>query len=150
MGYKPDPAVIAEKLDVNEKEVIEMDRRLSSTEVSLDTPLGDGSDRSVTRLDLLSDEEQAGQDELVALEQFNAELAERLDEFGRGLKDKEEHIFRNRLLSPSPATLQEIGDHYGITRERVRQIEARLLKKLKAYLRERMAGYFEDEFLEEN
>ena len=148
MGYKPDPAAIAEKLDVSEKEVVEMDRRLANTEVSLDAPLGDGSDRTVTRLDLLSDETETPQDELVALDEFNSRLARELEAFGSTLKDKEEHIFHNRLLSPSPATLQQIGDHYGITRERVRQIEARLLKRLRQHLREHMGGYFEDDFLE--
>ncbi len=148
MGYRPDPAAIAEKLDVSEKEVIEMDRRLSSTEVSLDAPLGDDSERVVTRLDLLSDDDDTPQDELVALEEFNAKLAQELESFGRDLRDKEEYIFQNRLLSPSPATLQQIGDHYGITRERVRQIEARLLGRLKQHLKETMEGYFEDDFLE--
>lgn len=148
MGYKPDAAAIAQKLDVDEKEVIEMDKRLSASEVSLDTPLGDGSERTITRLDLLSDDEDTPQDELVALDEFNRELGQKLEQFGKTLKDKEEYIFRNRLLSPSPATLQVIGDHYGITRERIRQIEARLLKRLKQYLKEHMGGYFEDEFLE--
>jgi RNA polymerase sigma-32 factor len=148
MGYKPDLAAIAEKLDVQEKEVIEMDRRLSAKEVSLDTPLGDDSDRTVTRLDLLSDEGDTPQDELVALDEFNKELGRKLTEFGGTLRDKEEYIFTHRLLSPTPATLQQIGDHYGITRERVRQIEARLLKRLRGYLKENMGGYFEDEFLE--
>jgi RNA polymerase sigma-32 factor len=148
MGYRPDPAVIAEKLDVSEKEVVEMDRRLSASEVSLDAPLGGESDRAATRLDLLTDDGDTPQDELVALEEFNTKLASELASFGGTLKDKEEHIFQNRLLSPSPATLQQIGDHYGITRERVRQIEARLLGRLKEYLKEHMAGYFEDDFLE--
>jgi RNA polymerase sigma-32 factor len=148
MGYRPDPAAIAEKLDVSEKEVVEMDRRLSATEVSLDAPLGNESDRVVTRLDLLTDGDEMPQDEIVALEEFNAKLSEELEAFGRTLRDKEEHIFRNRLLSPSPATLQQIGDHYGITRERVRQIEARLLGRLKQHLREHMEGYFADDFLE--
>jgi RNA polymerase sigma-32 factor len=149
MGYKPDTATIAENLDVDEREVVEMDKRLSASEVSLDTPLGDDSDRPVTRLDLLSNDEEIPQDELVAIDEFNRELSERLAQFGGDLKDKEAYIFTHRLLSPTPATLQEIGDHYGITRERVRQIEARLLRKLRDFLKEHMRGYFEDEFLEQ-
>jgi RNA polymerase sigma-32 factor len=148
MGIDPDAATIADELDVEEKEVVEMDKRLSSSDVSLDTPLGEGSERAITRLDLLSDSEQVGQDDLVALEQFNHELAASLASFGEELGGKERHIFEHRLMATDPATLQEIGDHYGITRERVRQIEARLLKKLREYLRESMPGHFEDELLE--
>ena len=150
MGFSPDPAAIAAELDVSEAEVVEMDHRLSASEVSLDTPLGDESDRAITRLDLLSDDRQVGQDELLALQQFNEELERKLTEFGRDLKDKEEFIFTNRLLSPTPATLQEIGDKFEITRERVRQIENRLLRRLRGYLKENMAGYFEDEFVDQN
>jgi RNA polymerase sigma-32 factor len=148
MGVKPDASSIAESLDVEEKDVIEMDHRLAASEVSLDTPLGDDSDRAVTRLDLLSDESQVGQDELLAIEQFNSELAGKLELFGASLHDKEEYIFTNRLLSPTPATLQDIGDHYGITRERVRQIESRLLGRLREFLKKNMPGYFEDELVE--
>lgn len=148
MGIKPDAATIAEELDVEEKEVVEMDKRLSATDVSLDTPLGDGqggTERTATRLELLSDGEQVGQDELVALERFNDDLARNLEAFGKDLEGKEQYIFEHRLTAAEPATLQQIGDHYGITRERVRQIEARLLKKLRTFLTEHMPGHFEDE-----
>jgi len=145
MGVEPDAAVIAEELDVDEKEVVEMDKRLSATDVSLDTPLGSNTDRPVTRLELLSDGDQAGQDDLLEIKEFNEELSRKLSEFGSTLRDKEQYIYDNRLLAPNPQTLQEIGDHYGITRERVRQIEARLLRKLRDYLGEEMAGYFDEE-----
>jgi RNA polymerase sigma-32 factor len=149
LGIKPDMALIAKELDVDEKEVIEMDKRLSSSDVSLDAPLNDsGGDRPLTRLDLLSDGEQVGQDELVAIDEFNTELARNLSAFGDGLAGKEKHIFEERLTASQPATLQQIGDHYGITRERVRQIEARLLKKLREHLKQHMAGHFDDEFLD--
>jgi RNA polymerase sigma-32 factor len=57
-----------------------------------------------------------------------------MEEFARTLKDKELVIFRERLLNEDPITLREIGEKYSISRERVRQIEERLKKKLKTYL----------------
>ena len=60
--------------------------------------------------------------------------------FKETLKDKELYIFQHRLLAENPATLQEIGNEYGITRERSRQIEERLLRKIKAFLEEEIPG----------
>ena len=60
--------------------------------------------------------------------------AEKLEAFGATLKDRELDIFRDRLLNDSPATLQEIGEKYGVSRERARQIEERLKKKLRNFL----------------
>jgi len=65
-----------------------------------------------------------------------------MEQFAKGLKDKELVIFRDRLLADDPLTLREIGEKYGITRERVRQIEERVRKKLVVYLRmERVRGW---------
>ncbi len=149
MGIAPDTSIIAEELDVDEHEVIEMDKRLSSTEVSLDAPIGDSSsDRTATRLDLLTDGDQVGQDEIVALDRFNHELAERLAQFGERLDGKDRVIFEERLTAAEPVTLQELGDRYGITRERVRQIEARLLRKLREHLETTMPGHFDDDIID--
>ena len=60
--------------------------------------------------------------------------------FKKTLKNKELYLYEHRLLSENPATLQEIGDNYGITRERARQIEEKLLKKIKTYLEQESPG----------
>jgi RNA polymerase sigma-32 factor len=70
----------------------------------------------------------------VAKAEFKQQVDAKIREFGEMLKDKESVIFHSRLTSEQPLTLQEIGDQYGISRERVRQIEERLKKKLKAFL----------------
>ena len=67
-------------------------------------------------------------------------LYDKLKDFEKTLKDKELCIYQNRLLTENPATLQEIGDKYGITRERTRQIEEKLLKKIKDFLKEEIPG----------
>ena len=78
-------------------------------------------------------------DDQIADREAKAILHDKLMFFGEQLKGKEAVIFDKRLLGEEPMTLQEIGDKFGISRERVRQIESRLKKKLKAYLEEEIA-----------
>jgi RNA polymerase sigma-32 factor len=128
----PAPKLIAQRLAVKESEVIEMDQRLSSRDLSVDQPAND-EDGGATLLDVLSGTTQ-GPDQQVADAEFRREVSEKIRAFGATLKDKEQVIFTERLLAEEPLTLQEIGDKYGISRERVRQLEERLKKRLRAYL----------------
>jgi RNA polymerase sigma-32 factor len=142
MGIKPDAKAIAKSLQVTEKEVVEMDRRLAATDMSLDSTIRSDAGREITKLDTLGDP-SIGAEEILTLAEFNDELHDRLERFGSGLEGKESFIFNERLMSDKPMTLQEIGEHFSITRERVRQIEARVLKRLKEYLLEEMGEYFD-------
>ena len=130
-GYTPGPKLLAQRLDVKEGEIVEMDQRLSHRDLSTDVPIGEGSD--VTLLHLLADDRQTPEEQ-VAEKQYRELLKEKIQRFAKDLKDKELFIFRQRLLSDQPVTLREIGEQFGISRERVRQIEERVKKKLKAYL----------------
>jgi RNA polymerase sigma-32 factor len=130
-GYTPGPKLLAQRLDVKEGEVIEMDQRLSNRDLSTDVPVGGDSD--VTLLHLLADENQ-NPEEIFAETEFRSVLKKKIQQFAKGLKDKELFIFQQRLLSDQPSTLREIGEEFGISRERVRQIEQRVKKKLKDYL----------------
>jgi len=141
-GIKPDAKTIAATLNVSEKDVVEMDRRLASTDMSLDSTVRRDADREVTKLDTLGDP-SVGADEILSLAEFNTELQQKLETFGKSLEGKEAFIFRERLTTDKPLTLQEIGEHFNITRERVRQLEARVMKKLKAFLLEQMGEYFD-------
>jgi RNA polymerase sigma-32 factor len=143
MGIKPDMALIAKTLNVDEKEVVEMDRRLAATDMSLDSASRKGSGSEGTRLDTIGDP-AVGAEEILSLAEFNTELHGRLKEFAATLDGKEKFIFEERLISDRPKTLQEIGAHYDITRERVRQLESRIMKKLKAFLLEQMGEYFDE------
>ena len=143
MGVKPDAEIIAKRLNVKKKDVIEMDRRLAATDMSLDSTIKRGSDKDITKLDTIGDD-AAGADEVLAISQFNNELHDQLQDFGATLEGKEKYIFTKRLMSDRPMTLQEIGNHFGITRERVRQLESRTMKKLKAFLLEEMREYFDE------
>ena len=134
LGFQPTTALLAEKLDVSEKEVIEMERRLAAPEASLDAPLGSSDDEGTrTRLDYLpSDDDRP--DRAVAQSEFSALLRGKLEEFAKTLQGREQTIFRERWLTDEPLTLQEIGDRYQVSRERARQLEKRMLDRLKKYL----------------
>jgi RNA polymerase sigma-32 factor len=134
MGIEPTSTEIAARLGVDEQEAIDMDRRLSSGEMSLDAPVGDAEGRPVSRLELMPSA-NAGPDSMVADEQVQSMLREKLAEFRTTLKGKDIEIFDRRLIADEPLTLQELGDHFGISRERVRQIEARLTMNLRHFLR---------------
>ena len=130
-GLTPGPKLLAERLNVKEDEVVEMQQRLGSRDLSVDIPIGE--DDEATLLNFLQDNKQTPEEQF-AETQYQDLLRHKMDQFAKALKDKELVIYRERLLNEDPLTLREIGDKYGISRERVRQIEERVKKKLKAYL----------------
>ncbi len=135
MGIEPTHEEIAKRLDVSKKDVREMDLRLASGDASLDVPVGDGDGRQTTRLDLLSTS-MDGPDQLVEDQELMGMLHEQLRVFRETLREKDREIFDMRMVAEDPLTLQELGDRFGVSRERVRQLEARISKKLKAFLTE--------------
>ena len=130
-GLTPGPKLIAQRLHVKEDEVVEMEQRLGSRDLSVDVPIGD--DDEATLLNFLQDNKQSPEEQF-ADAQYRELLREKMEQFAKSLKDKELVIYRERLLTEDPVTLREIGEKYGISRERVRQIEERVKKKLKTYL----------------
>jgi RNA polymerase sigma-32 factor len=130
-GFVPGAKLIAQRLDVKESEVIEMDQRLSGRDLSTDAPMVEGE--TATLLNTLTDNSPTPEERLVE-DEYQQAIKERLKTFGEGLKDKELVVFRERLMAEEPLTLREIGERYSISRERVRQIEHRVKKKLKSYL----------------
>ena len=120
--------LLANDLDVAKEDIIEMEQRMSSRDLSLDAPFDDGHE--LTHLDLLR-EDAPNQEEALAREE-EKEIRERevLNAMKR-LNEKEVYVIKNRIMADSPLTLQEIGDHLKLSRERVRQIEGEALKKLK-------------------
>ena len=120
-------ASIARELEVSEHEVVEMNRRLAGRDHSLTTPLRDGGDAEWQ--DMLVAEGQ-DQESLVA---DASELAWRRDLLAEGmqaLNERERHILTERRLKDEPMTLEELSGVYGISRERVRQLEVRAFERL--------------------
>lgn len=121
-----------------------MDRRLSGNELSLDAPVGDADGRPTSRLDLLPSGE-ARADDVLAGAELDEMVRGRLTAFASTLTGKDIVIFRERLVADEPVTLQEIGDRYGISRERVRQLEKRLQDKLRVYLKHELGEALQSE-----
>ncbi len=137
-GLEAGTKLLADRLHVKEKEVIEMGQRLASSgiEMSLDAPMdSDGS--QTTFQDRLEDKRELP-DISLAKDQLLNILKDHLGDFAKSLNARELVIFRERLASDEPRTLQEVGDQFGMTRERVRQIEVRLIEKMQEFY----ADYF--------
>lgn len=129
LGENPDYAQLGHRLGVSTEEVTNMAQRLSGRDVSLDRPL-DG-DSSARLSDMQKDENTVPLDEQLAREEQLSLLKTKLEELRPELNEREKILLEERLLADEPLTLQEIGEKYGITREAVRQAEARLMKKIK-------------------
>ncbi|WP_437927438.1 RNA polymerase factor sigma-32 [Sorangium sp. So ce291] len=142
MGIEPTAAEIAKRLSVEEKEVVDMDRRLSSGEASLDAPVGDLEGRSIPRVEMLVSS-GVSPDSAFEASEMGMLVHDRLSKFRETLKGKDVIIFDKRMAAEDPLTLQELGNEFGISRERVRQLEARLQSKLRTYLQEELGDAVE-------
>ena len=139
MGVDPTNAEIAKSLNVPEADVAEMDVRLAANEKSLDAPVGDADGRAISRVDMMPSA-GAGPETQMADEELQSLLKDKLADFRKTLdgKEKDLAIFDQRLVADDPLTLQDLGDKFGISRERVRQLEQRLLGRLRDYLKREM------------
>jgi RNA polymerase sigma-32 factor len=124
--------VLAHDLDVSKEDIMEMTQRMSSRDLSLDTPFD--QDHELTPLELLQ-ESSPGQEEELITKQEKTLLEDEVVKAMKRLNEKEVFVIRNRVMAEAPLTLQEIGDHLSLSRERVRQIESEALRKLKKEMR---------------
>jgi len=141
-GFSPEPKLLAERLDVKEEEVVEMSQRLGGWEVSLSSPVSDDSREAYSAL--LPDPGKAVDEEISEKESRNL-LTHQLKQFRKTLSGKEADIFDRRIIAEKPMTLQELGDKYSISRERVRQIQEKTVKNIKKWLKEEIPN-FEEEY----
>ena len=139
-GIEPSPKLLAERLHVTERDVEEMDQRLGQDEVSIDAPVGE--DGKTTRVErLIPASPVQGADEQLASEEVKRLFRAKLTDFSRDLDGKEKYIFEKRLIADEPMTLQDIGTHFGVSRERARQIEAQLISRIHDYLRHEIPDF---------
>lgn len=140
-GITAGPKLLAETLNVKEKDVKEMSLRLSSKggEFSIDQPMKDGEGDERSPRDSLVDQ-SVGADEALVQQQLQGILADHISEFVLTLNEKERIIFQERMMAEEPKTLQEVADQFGITRERARQIEAKVVEKLRKHMSMHMDG----------
>jgi len=128
LGESADFAMIGTRLGIPANEVEEMSQRIRGRDVSLSQPLDADSGTSLMDFQKSS---AANPDELLAAEEEVQILKDKIEILRPQLNEREKILLEERLLSEDPLTLQEIGEKYGITREAVRQAEARLMKKIK-------------------
>jgi RNA polymerase sigma-32 factor len=137
-GAIPTPKLLASRLNVKENEVLEMEQRLSSSgsEVSIDfgTPTKNG-EKSRKLSDSIPSLDTSAEERLIQSEWLNL-LEDELPAFERTLNEKERKLLQERLLAETPKTLQEVADLYGLTRERARQIEVKVIEKLREFLKD--------------
>jgi len=138
LGEIATPKLLADQLNVKEKEVVEMTQRLDRPEASLDAPAGPDSD---TSLGHLLPSAQEGIDEILAQKQLKALFQRKLKAFSKTLKAREAEILSERILSERPKTLEALSRKYAVSKERIRQVEANLIKKLKKFMREEIPDF---------
>ena len=129
MGFEAGIKQLSGRLNIPEKEIINMSQRLGGRDVSLSYSINE--DGSSTLLDVQTDETAEGADTMLGQLEELSSLHENLDAIRPELNEKEIYVLDNRLLADPPKTLQEIGNKWGVTREAVRQLEARLIKKIR-------------------
>ncbi|MEZ4524469.1 MAG: RNA polymerase factor sigma-32 [Desulfobacterales bacterium] len=137
-GFDPKPKLLSEKLGVSEREIIDMDQRLDGWDISLDAPLKEDSDTE--RIEFLSTGAESAEDK-VARKEMDMLLHSKIAEFRDRLSDRELEIFDLRIFSDNPVTLQEIGDRYSISRERVRQVEKNVIKKMREFFKREIVDF---------
>jgi RNA polymerase sigma-32 factor len=146
MGINPGAKLLADRLDVTEEDVQQMSVRLDSPEVSLDsTPTGSDQPPLVDSLRSKNADPEAdlGEQEVRNL------ISQALSSFAETLRDERERVlWHERLLADTPATLQDIGSRFGISRERARQIEERLKKRCRDFLTKRLGTEVKLSFLD--
>lgn len=146
-GLSPSPKLLAERLGVSEKEVNAVDQHMRAPALSLHAPAGDDEDgralsEMVAERDARDPEDQAARSELGSL------VREKLDEFARDhlLDERERQIWLQRLIAVDPVPLSHLGEEFGVSKERIRQVEARMKKRLKQFLEEQLGDEIDFEF----
>jgi len=137
-GFDPKPKLLSQRLGVSEREIIDMDQRLDGWDVSLDSPVKEGSDTG--RIEFISEGSTSVEDH-VAKKEIEVLLHNKVAEFRKQITDRELEIFDQRIFSDTPVTLQEIGDRYSISRERVRQIEKNVIKKMRDFFKNEIPDF---------
>jgi RNA polymerase sigma-32 factor len=138
-GFEVNPKLLAERLEVSEADVIDMDQQMSQGDLSLNAPAR-RDDAGAEFGDFIATGEQSAEQSFGDSE-LRRVFLEHVAEFVEDLDDRDKQIVDERILRDEPRTLQELADEFGISRERVRQLEARLMSRLREYLQENLVDF---------
>ncbi len=132
-------SVLADKYGMSSSEIALMDQRITKRDLSLNTAVSNSEDEGLEFIDLLEDETKSPE-MLVSEAQENDIRNKYLLKAIEELTERERHIFKERRLSENPLTLEKLGEYYGISRERVRQLENRAFGKVEKAVRTAARG----------
>ena len=139
LGFEAVPKLLAERLDVSESDVIDMEQRLSRNELSLQAPAFSDDDRR--EIGDMMPTAGASVEQTVADAELRRVFMERVREFADGLEPRDRRIVDARILAEEPLSLQELGTEFGVSRERVRQLEARIVAQLREHLKRNLVDF---------
>jgi RNA polymerase sigma-32 factor len=137
-GFDPQTKLLSDRLGVSENEITEMEQRLNGWDVSLDAPIKEES--NTERGEFLSSEEESIENRM-AKKEIETILQDKVAEFKTKLSGRELEIFNSRIFTDTPLTLQDIGDKYHISRERVRQLEKNIIKKMRTFFKSEIPDF---------
>ena len=140
LGFEVEPKLLAERLDVSEDDVIEMEARLSRPDLSFDAPIRSDEADGMTVGDRIQAPGISSETALGA-SQLREVFLEKVEEFAEDLSDRDQQILRDRILAEEPRTLAQLGEEFEVSRERVRQLEVKIVKRLRTYMEENLVDY---------
>jgi RNA polymerase sigma-32 factor len=138
-GFEVEPRLLAERLDVSEDEVIDMEQRLGESDLSFNAPAR--KDEGSAEFGDFVPVGGANAEENVASSELLSVFHEKVREFAASLDDRDRQIVEERILAEHPRTLRELGDEFGVSRERIRQLEAALVARLRDFLKENLVDF---------
>jgi RNA polymerase sigma-32 factor len=139
-GFEVEPRLIAERLDVSEADVEDMDMRLRETDLSMNMPARRDEPGAAEFGDFMRGSE-ASAEENVADQELRRVFLDKVQEFAKTLDERDRILVDRRILADEPKTLAELGEEFGVSRERVRQLEARIVERLREYLKENLVDF---------
>jgi len=140
LGFEVEPKLLAERLEVSEDDVIEMEARLSRPDLSFDAPIRSDEADGMTFGDRMAAPDISSETALGA-SQLREVFLEKVEEFAEDLGERDQQILRDRILAEEPRTLAELGEEFEVSRERVRQLEAKIVNRLRTYMEENLVDF---------
>jgi RNA polymerase sigma-32 factor len=139
-GFDVEPKLLAERLDVSEADVVDMDQRLSEGDLSLNAPAHRDEPTRAEYGDFIAGREPSAEQN-VADAELRRVFMTKVREFAEGLDARDRKLIEERVLADEPKTLAELGAEFGVSRERIRQLEARIVNRLRDYLKENLVDF---------
>ncbi len=130
LGIEPSPEQLSKQMQIPKEDIIQMDQRLKYRDFSLNATMRDSNKE---KIDTITSPNETPE-ELVAQKEILSRFHYKISKFKKTLSDRELEIFESRTIAEEPLPLQQLGDRFGICRERIRQIENKIINKLKTFI----------------